>query len=184
VVAVSAGAGDAGWSAPVALAAAAGFGLAAAVWWLYFGFVGAAALSRARLLAAFTWGYGQLLIFAGIAAAAVGVELALEGVASHHGLTASGAGILGGGLTAYLLAIGAIHAVTVRGGDAVLAARLGAAAVVVGLTLAGPALDPVLLLGLLLAVLVALTLGEMWLAARGVHRGTVPAEPPRFAETT
>src|SRR5262245_4163289 len=59
VVAVSAGAADAGWSAPVALAAGAGFGLAAAVWWLYFGFVGAGALSRARLLPAFTWGTGS-----------------------------------------------------------------------------------------------------------------------------
>src|SRR5262245_50069943 len=78
VVAVAAGAADAGWSVRVALAAAAGFGLAAAVWWLYLGFVGAAALSRTRLLPAFAWGYGHLCIFAGIAAAAVGVALAIE----------------------------------------------------------------------------------------------------------
>ena len=183
VVAVSAGAGDAGWSAPVALAAAAGFGLAAAVWWLSFSFVGAGALSRAHLLPAFVWGYGQLFIFAGIAAAAVGVELAIEGAAEQHHLSATGAAILGGGITAFLLALSAIQAVTVRGGDAVLAARLTAAGATVGLALAGPGLAPVLLLGLLVAVLVALTLFEMRAEARGRHRGAVPAELPRFAET-
>ena len=167
----------------MALAAALGFALAAAVWWLYFSFVGAAALSRARLLPSFVWGYGQLLIFAGIAAAAVGVELAIEGAAERHALTAAGAAILGGGITAYLLALSAIHAVTVRGGDAVLGARLAAAGATVVLALAGPGLDPVLLLGLLVAVLVALTLFEMRAEARGRHRGAVPAEPPRFAET-
>jgi low temperature requirement protein LtrA len=184
VVAVSAGTAGAGWSAPVALAAAAGFGLAAAVWWLYFSFVGAAALSRARLLPSFVWGYGQLLIFAGIAAAAVGVELAIEGTAAHHGLTAAGAAIVCGGITAYLLALSAIHAVTVRGGDAVLGARLAAAGATVALALVGPGLDPALLLGLLVTVLVALTLFEMRTAARGRHRGALPVEPPRFAETT
>jgi low temperature requirement protein LtrA len=184
VVAVSAGAGDAGWSLPVALAALEGFGLAAAVWWIYFSFVGSSALSRSHLLSAFTWGYGHLFIFAGIAAAAVGVELAIEGVAGHHALTATGAAVLGGGIVAFLLAIGAIYAVAVQAWDAVLGARLGAAAAVAGLALAGPGVDPLLLLGLLLAVLVALTLGEMWLAARGVHRGAVPVEPPRLSETT
>ena len=184
VVAVSAGAAEAGWSGPVALAAVVGFALAAAVWWLYFSFVGAGALKRTRLLAAFVWGYGQLFIFAGIAAAAVGVELALEGAAAHRGLTAAGAAVLGGGITAFLLAISAIHAATVRGGDAVLAARLVAAGAAAALIPAGPALDPVLLLGLLVAVLIGLTLVEMRLAARGRHRGAVPAEPPRLSETS
>jgi low temperature requirement protein LtrA len=119
-VAVSAGAGDAGWSLPVALAALEGFGLAAAVWWISFSFVGSRALSRGHLRSAFTWGYGHLLVFAGIAAAAVGVELAIEGAAAHHALTATGAALLGGGIAAFLLAIGAIYAVTARGGDAVL----------------------------------------------------------------
>jgi low temperature requirement protein LtrA len=183
VVAVSAGTADAGWSVPVALAAGTGFGLAAAVWWLYFSFVSAGALSRARLLAAFTWGYGQLCIFAGIAAAAVGVELAIEGAAEHHGLTAVGAVILCGGIAAFLLAISAIHAVTVRGGDAVLAARLAAAGVAAALAVAGSGLDPVLLLGLLVAALVVLTLFEMRVAAYGRHRGAVPVEPPRLSET-
>jgi hypothetical protein len=114
----------------------------------------------------------------------VGVELALEGAAAHHGLTATGAAVLGGGLSAFLLAIAAIHAVTVRGGDAVLGARLAAAGATAALALAGPGLEPVLLLGLLLAVLVALTLFELRTAARGRHRGAVPAEPPRFSETT
>lgn len=182
IVAVSAGTADAGWSPATALTAGAGFGLAACVWWLYFDFVRSTALDRERLLPSFVWGYGQLFIFAGIAAAAVGVELALEAVAEAHAVTAGGAAVLGGGITSYLLAISLIHAVTVRSWDGVVTARLGAAVATVVLASAGPALSPVLLLWLHLAILLGLTGYEMALAAREAHSAAVPVEAPITSE--
>src|SRR5262249_44980553 len=169
IVAVSTGTAGAGWSLVTALAAAGGFGLAACLWWLYSDYVRSPALSREHLLPAFTWGYGQLFIFAGIAAAAAGVQLAIEGAAAGRALTGAESVILGGGLTAYLLAPALTPAVTVRHPDAVLAGRLAAAGVTAALALLGPALPPLLLLGLFLATFVGLTLYETALAGRSIH---------------
>ena len=55
-----------------------GFVIAACLWWLYFDYVGSSALELSSCTS-FYWGYGHLLIYAGIAAVGVGIQLAIEG---------------------------------------------------------------------------------------------------------
>src|SRR3712207_1050213 len=85
VLAVSATLADVNLNARAIVTGVLGFGLAAAIWWTYFETMTAAALSRERLGAAFLWGYGQFFAFMGIAAAAVGVELAIVDAARDRG---------------------------------------------------------------------------------------------------
>lgn len=80
LLAVASGTSGADWSAPAVVAGVAGFGLAAATWWLYFGHTASDALTLSAR-AAFLWGYGHLFIYAGIAAMGVGVQLVLESLA-------------------------------------------------------------------------------------------------------
>ncbi len=87
-----------------------GFGIAAAIWWSYFETVSSSSLSRERIWASFLWGYGHLFGFAGIAAAAVGVELAIEaGAAGDHGLSLAARLMLCAGAAAFLLSLVAVH---------------------------------------------------------------------------
>ena len=186
VVAATAGASDTHGQLGAALVAAAGFVVAACVWWLYFEFVKASSLSRDHLLPSFVWGYGHLLIFAGIAAAASGVELAVHATVEHHATTGPERVALCGGLAAYLVAVAAIHLVTVNRWDAVLGGRLAAAALLAVLAAAGGGLDPRLLMGLVVATVLAVTLSEIGRAARAARRASrasggaagVPASGP------
>lgn len=129
VVAVGASLADSGFDAVTALAAALGFGVAAALWWVYFDSVRWSPLTRQSLLRSFTWGYGHLFVFAGIAALSVGVHLAAE--AAHHSEPVGRVGglLLFGGAGVFLLATAVIHAITIQGRDRVLAGRLVALAV-------------------------------------------------------
>jgi len=175
IVAATAGAADTHGQLGAALIAVAGFVVAACVWWVYFEFVKASSLSRDHLLPAFVWGYGHLLIFAGIAAAASGVELAVHAAVEHHRLTGPERVALCGGLAAYLAAIAAIHLVTVKRWDTVLGVRLAAAGVLLALAAAGALADPRLLMGLVLATVLAATLAEIGRAARAAGRAVRPA---------
>ncbi len=124
VVAVGASLADSGFDLATGVTAALGFAAAAALWWVYFDSVRWSPLTRQSLLRSFTWGYGHLVVFAGIAAAAVGVHLAAE--AAQHGETVGVVGrlLLFGGAGAFLLATAVIHAITVRHRDRVLTGRL------------------------------------------------------------
>ena len=116
-----------GASVPAALVAACGFLIAAALWWLYFARE-RPVLGRDRLLGSFVWGYGHLLVFAGIAAAGVGIEFAVERAAAGEPLTAVDRATLAAGLGCYLLPLAAIAAtshlpawiVGLRGGTAIV----------------------------------------------------------------
>lgn len=130
------------------------FGIASAIWWTYFETVTATALSRERLGAAFLWGYGQFFAFSGIAAAAVGAELAIVAAAEDHVFDVAARLALCGGPAAFLLALAAIHHVTVDGWDAVITQRAVAVAFLLGLALLGDPLGPIALTSLVLAVLV------------------------------
>jgi low temperature requirement protein LtrA len=163
IVVASTGIAELGGDASVLVAAAAGFGLAACIWWLYFEFVGSSALSRGSLLSSFLWGYGHMLVFSGIAAAAVGVELVVEAASAGEPFAGDQRWTLALGLVAFLSAITIIHFVTVRAFDSVAIAR--AAAVLVLLGLAMSELDAVAAIGATLAVVVALVLFESRRAA-------------------
>jgi low temperature requirement protein LtrA len=168
VVAVAAAlGGDSGMRA--GLTAALGFGVAACLWWVYFGSVRRSSLTRDSLLRSFTWGYGHLFVFAGIAATAVGVHLAADAAAGHEAMTAASRWIYAGGLDAVLLALVAVHYVTVMRWDALSWVRLAAAAALAALAAAAGGLGPAAFSAVALAALLVLTVAEA--------RVLGPAEP-------
>ena len=154
VVAVAAGLSDVSLDGGSVAAALLGFGIAAAIWYAYFETVSSSALSRERVGASFLWGYGHLFAFAGIAAAAVGVELAIEaGAHGDHGLSLATRLMVCAGPAAFLLALAAIHKTTIRAWDSVMTQRMGAIAVLLGVAAFGRGLAPALLVGIVFVVL-------------------------------
>jgi low temperature requirement protein LtrA len=67
--------GDEGWTVDAALVAIAGVGLTFGCWWMYFAIPWAAAL-QVPGRRAFTWGYGHVFIFGGLAAMGGGLHVA------------------------------------------------------------------------------------------------------------
>ena len=142
------------------LAAALGFGVAACLWWVYFGSVRWSSLTRDSLLRSFTWGYGHLFVFAGVAATAVGVHLTVDAASGGGHMTAAGYWIYAGGLVAVLVALVAIHFVTVMCWDALAGLRLAAAAALAALAAVAARLGPLWFSVCALVVLLALAIAE------------------------
>jgi low temperature requirement protein LtrA len=67
--------GGEGWTLDAALVAIAGLGLTFSTWWMYFAVPWAMAL-RVPRPRAFTWGYGHVFMFAGLAAMGAGLHVA------------------------------------------------------------------------------------------------------------
>ena len=67
--------GAEGWTLNAALVAIAGVGLTFGTWWMYFAIPWAAAL-RAHRRRMFTWRYGHIFMFAGLAAMGAGLHVA------------------------------------------------------------------------------------------------------------
>jgi low temperature requirement protein LtrA len=149
VVAIVAGL-DTGSSTAAVVIASLGLAIAGAVWWLYFDRWRGMPVGTMR--SGFVWAQGHLFVFAGIAAAAVGVEFAIEAAAAGEELELADRLPLGGGLAAYLVAMAAIRAAT-RRLDPIVGLRLAAAATMLMLSLLG-GLSP-LWFALLVALVVA-----------------------------
>jgi low temperature requirement protein LtrA len=163
VVAVAAGTVGTGWQRASVLTGVCGFVVAACIWWIYFDHVEATALGLGRA-ASFYWGYGHLLVYAGIAAVGIGIEFAIEGAAGagdHVVWTDGTRAILAGGAAVYLLAISFIRFVTRHDlRDSALVARLVMAAALLGLAALGSPLAPLAFAAVLACALLALTLFE------------------------
>ena len=111
VVTVGVGLGEVQLDGGAVTSAVLGFAIAAAIWWSYFETVSSTALSHDRIWTSFVWGYGHLFGYAGIAATAVGVDLAIEaGAQADHGLSLAARLMLCGGAAAFLLSLVAVHA--------------------------------------------------------------------------
>ena len=157
VVAASAALAATGFDARSGVTAALGFAVAAAIWWIYFDSVRWTALGREGLRRSFTWGYGHLLVFAGIAATAVGVHLAADAAQHRESLDLPMRAIAAGGLVAYLLALAAIQHVTVERFDRVAGRRLiGAAAIAATVAISAP----IALIAALAAIMAVLAFAE------------------------
>ena len=79
-----------GWTFDATVLGLAGIGLTWGLWWIYF-IVPSAEILHAHRERAFLWGYGHIVVFAGIAAVGAGLHVAayyLEGV-SHLDATAT-----------------------------------------------------------------------------------------------
>jgi low temperature requirement protein LtrA len=107
IVSVAGGVAEAEWQWRTVLTAAAGFASAAGAWWLYFQRADPTVITRAvrgaardRLMS-YVYGYSHLLVFAGITAGGVGVQVAIEGASEPLSLPARIA--LCGGAAAALL---------------------------------------------------------------------------------
>ena len=152
VFAVVVGVSKVSWDAGSATAAAAGFLVAASLWWIYFDFLDEGALTARGLFGGLTYTYMHYFIYVGLAALGAGVKLGIlaAGGDHHYGDTAW---IVCAGLALTMLGVAAIQLVT---GTAVLdadvAPRLATAAVALGLLALGVA--PLTALLVLAAVLV------------------------------
>lgn len=168
LLAVAAGTAGTGWAPASTWTGVFGFLAAACLWWIYFGDADTSALALGPRTA-FVWGYGHLLVYAGITAVGVGTQLGIEAageVGGEGGLGSGARAVWGGGVAAYLLALAFIRGAGRGRADPVLAARLAGAAAAVGLALVGGALPPVLFAAALASLLVALTTFETVTASR------------------
>ena len=92
VAAVATGVADTQWQLPTIFTAINGFAIAVCLWWLYFRYMDRTSVDRAlrkdnkELLKSFVYGYGHIAIFAGVAATGVGIELAINMVATEQTL--------------------------------------------------------------------------------------------------
>lgn len=155
------------------LVAVLGFVSVSCLWWLYFDRVldhsaVARAFTRGRreLFVGFAWAYGHLGLWLGLAATAVGIELAIP-AASEPALPAGARAALCGGVALSLVAVTVLQRTqppALPGSAALI--RVGVAAAAAGLALGAGALSPVALLGLLGIALVGLTVSEVVRAAR------------------
>lgn len=88
VVVTGTAVGGTDWNLPSVLTASLGFVIVACLWWLYFERVDEAAVERAYtgtgqdLVRGFAWPYGHLLLYAGLAAMAVGIEMSITAAAA------------------------------------------------------------------------------------------------------
>jgi low temperature requirement protein LtrA len=153
----------------------AGFAVAAAIWWRYFGHVRSDALTLSAR-AAFLWGYGHLFVYAGIAAVGVGVQLAIESVAPD-GDAEAGTGatlVLTAGAATLLAALSFIAWTTADTRDAGVRVRVAATAglVVLGAIVLALALPAAVMVG---GVLVTIGTVTAWQERRTVQLERAPA---------
>lgn len=159
LVAVVVGIGGVDWHPASAFAAAAGFLVAACLWWVYFDFVDEIDVGRG-LLARNAFIYGHLAIAAGLTAAGVGIKKAILYSAEAY-LPAGATWVLCGGIFAFLAGISVIYAVSTHAVNGrVLVGRVAAACSVLLLAVIGTAVSSVLLVCLVLLALLALVAFE------------------------
>ena len=147
---------EGGLSGDLVVIAAAGLALLFVLWWLYFSEPAGDGLARRRDLS-FVWGYGHYLIFASLAAAGAGLEVAVES-AGHHTETPDTVVALAVAVpvAAFLVMLWAVHAPIV---DRVVInpVAIGVSAVlIVGAAFAAPAVGVAGALVAIVVVLVAL----------------------------
>jgi low temperature requirement protein LtrA len=155
-----------------------GFLIVAAMWWVYFDQPVEHLLARARQaisdregLQAFVWGYGHYFVFASAAAVGVGLAVAVDQSVGHSALTdLEAAFVLTVPTALFLLTAWVLHWRYKAAGPFRVLACPVTAVLVLASSWTG---EPVLLSGLVLAALVAVSLvvhrAEVEAEAEGVH---------------
>jgi low temperature requirement protein LtrA len=180
VVVVAARLGDVRLDGGAIASALLGFGIAAAIWWSYFETVSSTSLSRERVGASFLWGYGHLMGFAGIAAAAIGVELAIEaGAAADHGLSLATRLMLCGGIASFLVSLVAVHTAEIGWWGAGMLQRWAAIVALLALAGVGRGWPPAVLVGAVFGVLVvSVALDVAQHGGKGLVADHIPGDQP------
>jgi low temperature requirement protein LtrA len=164
VLAVVLGVSKVSWDVRSAAAAATGFLVAAALWWIYFDFLDEGALTARGIFGGLTYTYMNYFVVVGLAALGAGVKLAVTGVGGTSWILCAGLALTMVGLGVIQLVAGTVVV------DADVVLRLATAAIALALVPFG--LDPLAVLSVFAAVLVAQVVFE--LARHETH--THPAE--------
>jgi low temperature requirement protein LtrA len=186
IVVTGLGVADTEWAAGSVVVAAMAFAAVGCLWWLYFDRVDESAVERAytggvrELLIGFAWAYGHLFVYAGLATTAVGIELAI-GEATDVSLGGGTRAALCGGVALFLLAITIVHPLSpLPFPKSTVVARLAVATFALALAVAGTALSPPILVGLLALALAGLTAFEVaWIGQPGKEPGPKLTENER-----
>jgi len=173
VIGVVLGTSHVEWTPLSGTVAFAGFLAAAAIWWLYFDFLDAAAVVTRNVRSGITFVYAHYFVAAGIAALGVGVKLAIFSVEPGPAYDEIG-WIAAAGTALCMAGLATIQLATPPGlVDTDVVLRLVTAALAGVLAVLATVLSPALILWLLAAVLVAQVVFE--LAAHERHtRGGLP----------
>jgi low temperature requirement protein LtrA len=172
VLAVVIGTETVNWNLESGLVAALGFAIGASLWWLYFDYLEPEMLLGRSIWAGQAYLYSHLPLLAGMIAFGVGVKRAINETAAAD-LTDATRWILCGGLAMTFAALAAIHYLSSRSRrDMDLWLRLAVAAVALVVAIVGGGSDPLTVLSLLTAAVVASVAVEL-----AFHQHHVETEP-------
>jgi low temperature requirement protein LtrA len=168
VLAVVVGTTSVSWGPESAAAAALGFAIAGALWWIYFDYVDSSIVRR-TVAAGQAYLYAHLPLLIGLAALGAGIKLGIEAT-QETGITDEVSWIIGVGVALFMGSVAVIHLVTTRSRrDVDPWLRLGTAALALGLGAVGPDLGIVPLLAILAVALAAQVVLELATHERHVH---------------
>jgi low temperature requirement protein LtrA len=168
VLAVVVGTTTVSWGIESGAAAALGFAIAGALWWIYFDYVDSSIVKR-TIAAGQTYLYAHLPLLIGLAALGAGVKLAIKAT-QDTGLTDEVSWIIGGGVALFMASVAVLHLVTTHSGrDVDVWLRLGAAVLALGLGAVGEDLGVVPMLAVLAAALAAQIVLELARHDRHAH---------------
>jgi low temperature requirement protein LtrA len=171
VLAVVVGTTTVSWGLESGAAAALGFAVAAALWWIYFDYVDSSIVKR-TITAGQIYLYAHLPLLIGLAALGAGVKLAIKATETA-GAADEVSWIIGGGVALFMASVAVLHVVTTHSGRDVDAwLRLGTAALALALGAVGERLGIVALLAILAGALAAQIALE--LARHEQHARTEP----------
>ena len=171
VLAVVFGVSTVSWGAGSAVAAAMGFLVAAALWWIYFGFLDEGALTSRGIFGGLTYTYMNYFVVVGLTALGAGVKLAILAAGGDHHYDHT-SWVLSAGLALTMFGLGVIQLVAgtvVVDMDVVL--RLLTAAIALVLIPFG--LSPIAVVSLFAAVLVAQVVFELARHETHVHEAEI-----------
>lgn len=153
IVAVATGTADTNWQLSSTVAAVGGFAIAACLWWIYFNFLETSVIIRG-IRSVHIYNYGHLPILIGLILVAVGTEHMIE-EANHSALPTATRWALCGGVMLYMVAITLIRFSACRYNITWFPWILGGfLAITLCLAVAGGLLPPLVLEGILVAMLV------------------------------
>ena len=168
VVAVALGSSEAEFDRASSVAAALGFLVVAALWWLYFdGFEGVTLQGGSPTPVFYSYAHLPLLI--GLGSVSAGISLLIEQAGEDHLETGAAVALLGG-TALYVLALLVAHSLTLRAAWRAGLRHKGAAVAVLGaILLASRLLPPIATVAALLAVLIALGASQGIYVRSGKH---------------
>jgi low temperature requirement protein LtrA len=152
ILAVVIGTTTVSWGLESGAAAALGFAIAGALWWIYFDYVDSSIVKR-TITAGQTYLYAHLPLLIGLAALGAGIKLAIKAT-EETGLTNEVSWIIGVGLALFMASVAVMHLVMTHSRrDVDLWLRLGTALLALGLGAVGADMGIVPLLAILAAAL-------------------------------